>query len=186
MSGLSLSVASTSTVIVSKVSSKTCLLPRTFFIADLDRPINHSQNPSNQGALFGMNRHETLLLPSSSLTVGDSIREHSSDAADRQVEPLSDIMIVGSDLLPANLRKAIKNVSALDYLHVDGTCSGTSEETQIYLDLLLALLYIQGPSEIHSCKCEWVDVLCSQLRQRRRVRRSIWSSIHLVACDTVM
>lgn len=38
---------------------------------------------SQPGALFGMNLHENFLLPSSPLTVGDSIKECSSFAADK-------------------------------------------------------------------------------------------------------
>ena len=52
-----------------------------------------------------MNRHETPLLPSSSLTSDSPNREHGSLPADKQVDPLYEIIIVGSDLCPENFQK---------------------------------------------------------------------------------
>ena len=55
----------------------------------------------------------TPLLPSSSLISGSSIIDFSSSAADRYIDPLSETIILGKDLRPANLQKASINVLAV-------------------------------------------------------------------------
>ena len=63
VNGQLLRTASISTMIVSRVGSDTCCLPKIFLIAVLVKPINRSQKPPYQGALLGINCHETLSCP---------------------------------------------------------------------------------------------------------------------------
>jgi len=53
-------------------------------------PMRLSQNPPNQGACFGINRHSVPDLESALVSEGEENKVFNSSAADRKVEPLSE------------------------------------------------------------------------------------------------
>ena len=112
VSGRSFSTTSTSTTNVCNEISDACVLSNTFFGVDLVKLIRHSHHPYH-GACFGMNCHCTPCLRRLCETSWDQKSFSSSSAANWYVEVLSDTMMLGNDLLLANLLKNKRNMSTV-------------------------------------------------------------------------
>ena len=89
------------------------LLPKVFLSAYLVKPTNRSQYPLYHGTLFGMDCHVTSWPPRASLRELESSSCCNLSAASRYVEALSDIIILGADLLLMNCWNASMKLSTV-------------------------------------------------------------------------
>ena len=93
--------------------------PSIFFRLFLVSPTSLSQHPPYHGARFGMNFHVVPNLLNLSCKDLESADLRISSAAATNVVALSDIITLGIDFLPMNLRKATMN----DFSVKSGTIS---------------------------------------------------------------
>ena len=101
-------------------------LPRIFFKASLVNPISLSQNPQNQGARLGINRHSVPDLEMALVSEGEENKAFSSSAADRKVDPSSERTRWGRDFLLLKRLNACRKHSTVRSVTIS-TCDSTSE-----------------------------------------------------------
>lgn len=131
----------------------TKLLPKVFLSACLVKPTNHSQYPPYHGALFGINCHVTPWPPRASLREVESRSYCNSSAAAKYIEALSDIIVLGNDLLAHELPECKHEAVYRHIPHnfkVYRSCSGTRKKANVHLSFPVSFTNVHSSSKVNT------------------------------------